>query len=180
MEFGWETVPNWECLSVHRKHKLFLSVHVHDINMAGMLQNLALIWKKLMKDVDIEEPTSFLDHVYLGCTQREFKPNEKIIRQHNKMFESRISAGATEKLQGWDKPRAKTSAWSNDVGGHARKCMERYDELAHKKSQQLHNVAPMLYQNACTWHELVDLTFCGQSTNWHDLSQNGLKHVTDD
>ena len=27
---------------------------------------------------------------------------------------------------------------------------------------------------------MVDLTFCGQSTNWHDLSQNGLKHVTDD
>ena len=40
--------------------------------------------------------------------------------------------------------------------------------------------APILYQNACAWHELVDLTFCGQSTNWHDLSQNGLKHATDD
>ena len=24
-----------------------------------------------MKDVDVEEPTSFLDHVYVGCTQRE-------------------------------------------------------------------------------------------------------------
>ena len=43
-----------------------------------------------MKNVDIEEPTSFLDHVYLGCTQRECKPNEKIIGHYNKMFESRI------------------------------------------------------------------------------------------
>ena len=51
-----------------------------------------------MKDVDIEEPTSFLDHVYLGCTQRECKPNEKITEQYNKMFESCISAGATEKV----------------------------------------------------------------------------------
>ena len=25
-------------------------------------------WKILMKDVDLEEPTSFLDHVHLGCT----------------------------------------------------------------------------------------------------------------
>ena len=25
----------------------------------------------------------------------------------------------------------------------------------------------ILYLNACIWHELVDLTFCGQSTNWH-------------
>ena len=46
-----------------------------------------------MKNVDIEEPTSFLDHVYLGCTQRERKPNEAIIEQYTKMFESRISAG---------------------------------------------------------------------------------------
>ena len=60
-------------------------------------QNSAPVWNKLMKDVDIEEPTSFLDHIYLGCTQRECKPNEKIIEQYNKMFESRISAGATEK-----------------------------------------------------------------------------------
>ena len=72
-------VPNWECSFVHRKLKLFLSVYVDDINMAGKKQNLALMWKKLMKNIDIEEPTTFLDHVYLGCTQRECKPNEKII-----------------------------------------------------------------------------------------------------
>ena len=35
--------------------------------------------KKLMKNVDLDETTSFLDHVYLGCTQRECKPNEIII-----------------------------------------------------------------------------------------------------
>ena len=32
---------------------------------------------------------------------------------------------------------------------------------------------------ACTWPELVDLTFCGQSANLPDQSQNGLKLVTD-
>ena len=58
--------------------------------MAGKKQNLALMWKKLKKDMDIEEPTSFLDHVYLGCTQRECKPNEKIIGQYNKMFDHQI------------------------------------------------------------------------------------------
>ena len=56
-----------------------------------------------MKNVDIEEPTSFLDHVYLGCTQRECKPDEKITEQYTKMFESRISGGATEKLPCWEK-----------------------------------------------------------------------------
>ena len=64
MELGWEKVPNWECLFAHRNQKLFLSVCVDDIKMAGTKQNLALMWEKLMKDVDILEPTPFLDHVY--------------------------------------------------------------------------------------------------------------------
>ena len=33
---------------------------------------------------------------------------------------------------------------------------------------------------ACTWHELEDQTFCGQSRSLRDQSQNGLGHVTDD
>ena len=57
------------------------------------------------------------------------------------MFESRISAGATEKLPGWDKRRAKTSAWSYDMKGHARKCVERYCELANKKEEQPYKVS---------------------------------------
>ena len=44
------------------------------------------MWKKLMKLVDLGEPTSFLDHVYLGCTQRECKSNESIIDEHRKFF----------------------------------------------------------------------------------------------
>ena len=63
-------------------------------------QKKAPMWKELMKDGDIEEPTSFLDHVYsgctqrackpnvyLGCTQRECKPNEKIFDAYRHMFE---------------------------------------------------------------------------------------------
>ena len=49
------------------------------------------------------------------------------------MFASRISAGAIEQLPGWEKPHAKTVAWSYDMEGHARKCVERYCELANKK-----------------------------------------------
>ena len=70
--------------------------------MAGKKKNMAPMWKKLMKHVDPDETDSFLDHVYLGCTQRECKPNEIIIEEYTKMFESRISAGATEKLPGWE------------------------------------------------------------------------------
>ena len=64
------------------KKGLFLSVYVDDIKLAGKKQNINPMWKVFNKEVDLGEPTSFLDHVYLGCRA---------------MFESRISAGATDK-----------------------------------------------------------------------------------
>ena len=33
--------------------------------MTGRKQSMILMWKKLMKLVDLGEPTSFLDHVHL-------------------------------------------------------------------------------------------------------------------
>ena len=162
MELGREKVSTWEDLFVHRNQNIFLSVYVDDIKMYGKRQNMAPDWKKLMKNVDLDEPTPFRDE-HLGCTQRECKPNEIIIEQFQEMFESYISAGATEKL----------------------KCVERYCELANKETEQLYNVSSpclerrtriswrivtslltnKLSYNACTWPELVDHTFSGQSTN---------------
>ena len=51
LELGFKKVPNWECLFVHRKQGLFFSVLMDDINMAGKKQNMAPMWKKLMKHV---------------------------------------------------------------------------------------------------------------------------------
>ena len=84
MQLGWEKVPNWESLFVHRKQGFFLSENVDDIRMAGKKQKKASMWKKLMKHVDLDEPTSFLDHVCLGCTQLECRPNEIIIDEYRK------------------------------------------------------------------------------------------------
>ena len=47
------------------------------------------------------------------------------------MFESRISAGATEKLPSSENPNIST--WSYDMESHAKKCLERYCELAEYK-----------------------------------------------
>ena len=57
------------------------------------------------------------------------------------MFESRISAGAVEKLTVSGKSDANISSWSYDMKGHAKKCVERYCELANSTTQQLHKVA---------------------------------------
>ena len=98
-----------------------------------------------MKDVDLGEPTSFLDHVYLGCTQRECQISKDIVDNYKNMFESRSSACAMEKLpetRAPGKPDADTtSSLSYDMEGHAKKCVERYCELANKTIQQLYNVA---------------------------------------
>ena len=97
-----------------------------------------------MKDVDLGEPTSFLDHVYLGCTQKECQISKDIVANNRDMFESRISAGAKEKLptRASGKPVAVTiSSWSYDMEGHAKKCAERCCELANKTTEQLYKVA---------------------------------------
>ena len=95
---GRKKVPDWECLFVHRQQGLFLSVYVDDIKLAGRKHHMNPMWKQLMKHFDQVEATSFLDHVYWGCTQRECKPTDNMVDEHRKMFESRITVGATEKL----------------------------------------------------------------------------------
>ena len=37
LKHGWEKIPNWECLFVHREKGLFLSVYVDDIKLAGKI-----------------------------------------------------------------------------------------------------------------------------------------------
>ena len=74
---------------------LFLSVYVDEIKLAGKKQNIYPMWKVLDKQVDLGEPTSFLDHV---CTQRQCEVSKDIVDNCRTMFESRISEEATEKL----------------------------------------------------------------------------------
>ena len=92
-----------------------------------------------LRDVDLGAPTLF-DHVYLGCTQRECQISKDIVDNYRNMFESRISAGAMEKLPVSKKSDANISSSSCDLEGHAKKCAE-YCTLANKTTQQLHKVA---------------------------------------
>ena len=79
------------------KKELFSSVYVDDIKLAGKKQNLDPMWKVLDQEVDLGEPTSFLDHVYLGCTQRQCQVSKDIVDNYRTMFKSRISAGEQKK-----------------------------------------------------------------------------------
>ena len=114
-------------------------MYVDDIKLAGKKQNIDPMWKVLNKEVDLGEPTSFLDHVYLGCTQRQCEISKDIVDNYRAMFESRISAGGTEKLPYSENFRI--SSWSYDMEGHAKKCVKRCCELANKTTQQLYKVS---------------------------------------
>ena len=96
------------------------------------------MWK-VLKEVDLGEPTSFLDHVYLGCTQRQCEISKDIVDSYRTMFESRISAGASEKLPCLETQNIST--WSYDMEGDAKKCVQRYCELANKTTEQLYKVS---------------------------------------
>ena len=72
------------------------------------------MWKVLNKEVDLGEPTSFLDHVYLGCTQRQCEISKDIVDNYRTMLELRISAReCVEKLP--FPQNLRISSWSYDM-----------------------------------------------------------------
>ena len=70
---------------------------------------------------------------FLECTQRQCEISKDTVDNYRTMFESRISAGATEKLPSSENLRI--SSWSYDMEGHAKKCVERYWDLANRTTQ---------------------------------------------
>ena len=126
---------------------------------------------------------------------------EVLLRSTKKIFESRISAGATQKLLAWEKPHAKTVAWSHDMEGHAKKFVERDCEQADTNAEQVYKIfTPCLddqkfkkeimetvgefstscsqicvkYQFCPIW---LTLTSSGLQINLHELSQSRPERV---
>ena len=87
-----------------------------------------------MKLVDSGEPTSFLDHVYLGCTRREWKPNEIL-------FLRSTTAGATFKLKVWEKETSRNVRLK--LLRYGRSC-EKVLRKANEKSEHLYKVSNFL------------------------------------
>ena len=183
LEHYCEKVQNWECLFVNWEKELFLSVYVDDIKLAGKKQNSDPMWKVLKEEVDLGEPKSFLDHVYLGCTQWECETSKDAVDSHRTMFES-ISVGGTEKLLCSENlvflrgpmiwkvmPR---NVW-NGIASSPTKQLSNCTKLqlhalmtinSKKRNWDLlenwQKYALEFFWNACTWHALVDQTFNGQ------------------
>ena len=78
----WNDVVSWQTRRLNNSTK----------------QNIDPMWKVLNNEVDLREPTSVLDHVLLGCTQRQCETSS--VDNYRTMIESRISAEATENFHG--------------------------------------------------------------------------------
>ena len=92
----WEKVSNWECFFVHREKGLFLSVYLDDIKLAGKKQHIDPMWKVLYKEVDLGQPTSFLDHENLDGSPRHV-PNR---RRRTREGPERASAQTPSDIRG--------------------------------------------------------------------------------
>ena len=130
---GWlehvrEKVPNWECLSVEREKGTIL------VCVCGRYQN-GKQHRKHWPNVESTHERRWFWRTniiswpcFLGCTQRDCQISKDIVDNYSSMFESRISAVATEKLptRPSGKPDAETiSSWSYDMEGRSKKCVDR-------------------------------------------------------
>ena len=98
------------------------------------------MWKVLNKEVDLGEPTSFLDHVYLGCTQRKMRNKQRYCGQLQKPCSNR------EFLRGdWRNYHSlKIFVFLHGLMTWLvmqRSVWKRYCELANKTTQQLYKVS---------------------------------------
>ena len=59
-------------------------MYVDELKLAGKVQHTDRMWIVLNKEVDLGKSTSFFDH--------------DVVDNYSTMFESRLSAGGTEKL----------------------------------------------------------------------------------
>ena len=137
-----------------------------------------------MKEIDLGEPTSFLDHVCLACTQGERETSEDIVDNY-KICSNPGSVQEQKKKYVAQGNRTQTSSWSHDMQGHAKKCVERYCELANRTTQQLYKVAtPCLDDHQFKEEELGSVgelsKVCSQIVpNLHEQSQKGPELVPD-
>ena len=113
-------------------------MYVDDIKLAGKKQNINPMWKLLNKEVDLGESTS--STMFIWVALKESVILLMILAQITEIcFQSRISAGAQEKLptRASGKHDAETiSSCCYDMEGHAKRCVERYCELAANKTTQ--------------------------------------------
>ena len=96
----WEEV----CSKAKLGTSLAISLHPSNIRtvlvrvrgrMVGKSEDVGSVWKTLQNDIDLAEPTSLLNQVFLGCTQREAEVDQEAVQSETDLFRHNDDRGVT-------------------------------------------------------------------------------------
>ena len=134
LKYGWEGFQ-LEML-LRTPWKRVVPICVDDIKLAGRKHNIDPMWNVLNKEVDLGDSTSFLDHDDLVCTQTQWKKQRYCWQVQNHVWIQNFRR-SNWKITGLGKYEYLFVV----LRYHAKKCVERYGELANKTTQQLFQVS---------------------------------------
>ena len=138
-----------------------------------------LIWENLHR---------FFDHLYLGCTQRECKPNESMVDENRKCSNHESLHEQLKKFPEHERvvrtsfrgPTTSEDMRRNPLNGTA----NWQTKQSCNCFRSPHHVLTTTVEKRKTWkggrtcHALVDRTFYRRKRNWHEQSQKRQEHVT--
>ena len=78
----------WECLYKHADLKLFLSVYVDDLLLAGEVSSVKKCWADLSNILSLEPPVSHHDSVYLGIRQRSVPVSQDLLENQGLIYKT--------------------------------------------------------------------------------------------
>ena len=135
----FEPLQGWECLFVHRKLRLILSVYVDDFKLVGRRENLATGWDLMRKSgLVLDPPTPLGD--YLGCGQSPtvFSPESAQTRLEavKPLLEETIA-----EVKASSGPAQSVRAIRYNMYGFFQQCVDLYCELAKVSRNSLRAVA---------------------------------------
>ena len=152
VKHGFEKVPGWESLWIHKKKQLIMSVYVDDYKLAGKTENLEPMWSSLSKDLDLEPFVPLHGSIYLGNKQYDVEIPEEMVAaksqliqnllyRHRKIGESSKDSNHST-MRGVDhseKSRkfGKVKGWAYTMQGHTEMSVQRYLELSGKHESSL-------------------------------------------
>ena len=61
-------IPHWECCYYHEELRVFLTIYVDDVKLAGPKDNVRKTWQILQQDITLDPPTP-IGH-FLGCSHK--------------------------------------------------------------------------------------------------------------
>ncbi|WP_288992749.1 DNA (cytosine-5-)-methyltransferase, partial [uncultured Marinobacter sp.] len=149
LSVGFEKVPQWESLYIHKKEKLILGVYVDDFHLSGREQSIAPMWEKLERaGIKLDPAVPFNHNTYLGCTQHDVEISEATVKAKTILFDHIMKQASATEAELDASKHMKTSSGKHPVKGYeyvmagaCEGCVERYLELAKKPRSYLKKVA---------------------------------------